>query len=239
MGRCLSALLCGHCDLTVCSREPEKARHLARKLGAKGAGYEGCEGKDIVFLAVRTQDLAETARKVAVHMAIDSLLVDLSSVKCGVVEEVQGALPNCIYYISIHPLFSSQRIKVKNTIVVPIRAGSWMGHLRRLLEMAGMSIKETSAEEHDRAMAIVQATHHFALLSLGATLRQADFNGFEGLKPFMTHSMTKTLGAMRLVERNLDTIEMIQEKNKYSEYARRRFIEEAKRLDKRYSTGTR
>jgi len=234
MGRCLAFLLGKHCDLTVCSRDPRKAKALARKAGTKAADYRGCEKKDVVFLAVPTQDLVEVASKVSNLMPAGALLVDVSSIKCGIVEVIERSLPERLYYISAHPLFTSHRVRLKNAMLVPVRAGQWMERLRQLLVMAGMEVREASAEEHDMIMAAIQVTHHFALLSLRESLRRAGFRDLKELEPFMTHSMAKTIGALRLIESNMETIEMIQEKNKYAQSARQRFIEEAKRLDERY-----
>uniref|UniRef100_A0A7C3F4Y0 Prephenate dehydrogenase/arogenate dehydrogenase family protein n=1 Tax=Candidatus Methanomethylicus mesodigestus TaxID=1867258 RepID=A0A7C3F4Y0_9CREN len=234
MGRCLAFLLGKHCDLTICSRDLRKAKALARKAGAKAADYGGCKKKDIVFLAVPTQDLTEVASKVSNLMPAGALLVDLSSVKCGIVEVIERSLPERLYYISAHPLFTSHRVRRKNAMLVPVRAGQWMERLRQLLVVAGMEVKEVGAEEHDIIMAAIQVTHHFSLLSLREALREAGFRDLKELEPFMTHSMAKTIGALRLIESNMETIDMIQEKNKFAQYARQRFIEQAERLDERY-----
>lgn len=238
MGRCLAFLLGKHCDLTVCSRDLRKAEALATKAGAKATGYGGCEKKNIVFLAVPTRDLPEAASKVSRLMPASSLLVDVSSVKCGIVEVIERGLPERLYYISMHPLFSSHRVRRKNAMLIPVREGPWMGQLRQLLVAAGMEVKEVGAKEHDMIMATIQVAHHFALLTLREVLRGAGFGDLEELGPFMTHSMAKTMGALRLIESNMETIEMIQETNKFANNARRRFIEEAKRLDERYRSSS-
>jgi prephenate dehydrogenase len=235
MGRCLVALLHDHCDLTVCSRELRRARKVAGRVGASAAGAEGCSDQDIVFLAVPNANLLKMAEKISRTMPAGSLLVDISSVKCGVIEKVEGVIPPKVHYISIHPLFSSPGANEKNTIIVPVFPGNWATPFRELLLSSGMKLTEVGAEEHDRIMAAVQVLHHFSLLSMKAAFVEMGFPRESDLRPFTTRSLKRTLGVLRLLERNIETIEMIQRENKFARQARERFIEEAKKLDEHYN----
>jgi prephenate dehydrogenase len=235
MGRCLAALLRDRCDLMLCSRDQHRAEGVARRVGAKAAGIEECADRHIVFLAVPNAALVEVAGRVSSIMPAGSLLVDISSVKCGVAEAVEGVLPAKVSYISIHPLFASPRAAVKNTVIVQVRPGAWLRPLKGLLESSGMRLKEAGAEEHDRAMAAVQVAHHFALLSFKSTLARMGFPGGEGLEPFMTRSLGRTIGVIGSLENINETIEMIQRENRFSCVAREIFLDEAKKLDRRYS----
>jgi prephenate dehydrogenase len=235
MGRCLATLLCGRCELVICSRDLHKAEAVARRAEAKATGTEGCSDRQVVILAVPNSSLIEVAGEVSRIMPSGSLLVDISSVKRGVTDEVEGAIPSGINYISIHPLFYSPRSREKNTIVVPVRPGTWLSPLTSLLEGSGMVLKETGVEEHDGAMAAVQVAHHFALLSLKVTLARMGFWEKGDLEPFMTRSLEKSLRVIRSLERNIATIEMIQKENGFSQMARATFLDEARKLDIHYS----
>lgn len=235
MGRCLAALLRGRCDLVVCSRDLRKAEAMARKAEAKAAGTEGCSDRQVVILAVPNSSLIEVAGMVSRTMPAGSLLVDISSVKCGVIDKVEGAIPRGISYISIHPLFYSPRSREKNTIIVPVRPGVWLSPLMSLLTSSGMRLFVAEEKTHDRAMAAVQVAHHFALLSLKATLARMGFWEKGDLEPFMTRSLEKSLRVIRSLDRNIATIEMIQKENGFSQTARATFLDEAKKLDSIYS----
>ena len=235
MGRCLAGLLSGHCDLIICSRELSRSEKIAAKAGAGAAEIKDCSDRDIVFAAVPTYALLSTTRALHPVMKCGSLFVDISSVKCQVVDEIVKMLPDDVMYVSIHPLFSSARARIKNTIVVPIRPGNWMLALTGLLEGSGMRLHAANAEEHDRAMAAAQVIHHFALLSMSRALDEMGYSRKRGLDPFITSSLTKSLHVVKLLERNLETIEMIQRSNKFAQYARNKFIEEAKKLDTQYT----
>lgn len=235
MGKCLATLLRGHCDLKICSRDIRRAERVARRLGATASGIEGCDDRQIVFMAVPTASLPEIAGRLSSIMVAGSLLVDISSVKCGVIEKVDGILPSSINYVSIHPLFFSPRTSEKNAIVVPVRPGIWLHSLMELLASCDMRVRELGAEEHDRVMAAVQVVHHFSLLALRATLDRMGFANKEDLRPFMTRSLGRSLSVIGALERNIETIEMIQKENIYSDSARTTFLEEAKKISRSYS----
>jgi prephenate dehydrogenase len=235
MGRCMATLLRSACDLTITSRDSSRANEIADRLGIKGCGAMGLSEMDIVILTIPTEVLLPISRQTSQQMRPGSLLVDVSSVKCGVVDKIGRILPDQIFYISIHPLFSSPRVKIRNTMVIPVRSGPWLPIITDLLTRSGMRVTEVSAEEHDRAMATVQVIHHFALLSMENAMVRQGYAKNEGLEPFLTHNMMKTMNTLKLLNKNMKTIEMIQKINKFSPGARERFIEEAIKLDKRYS----
>jgi prephenate dehydrogenase len=235
MGLCLANLLSGHCDLMVCSRVLERAKDVSRKVGSKAAGIEGCTDRDIVILAVPTNALSLTAGMVSGIMPKGSLIADISSVKKGIIEDVDMIIPPILWYVSIHPLFSSPGAKLKNTVVIPIRPGPWMPAFTNLLSSSGMRIHEASAEEHDKAMAATQVIHHFALLSLKSALMDMGYPDARDCGPYITNSLRQTMNNMGFLEKNLETIEMIQRANNFSHMARKKFIEAAKKLDEKYT----
>jgi prephenate dehydrogenase len=230
----LAALFSGRCDLMICSRDPSRSEKIAAKARAETAEIKDCSDRDIVFAAVPTHALMSTTRALQPVMKCGSLFVDISSVKCPIVDEIVKMLPGDLMYVSIHPLFSSARARIKNTIVVPIRPGNWMLALTALLEGSGMRLHVANAEEHDKAMAAAQVIHHFALLSMRRALDETGYSKAKDLEPFITSSLSKSLRVVKLLESNLETIEMIQRSNKFAQYARNKFIEEAKKLDMQY-----
>lgn len=239
MGRSLTRLLKNHCDITLCSRRPDRALSVAKRLGVSASGVKDCVAKsDVVIAAIPTDDLRQFAEQVSETMRPGSLFVDISSVKCGVVEALSGILPAHTEYVSIHPLFASAAVGRKNVIVIPVRGNSWGLHLKQLLASSGMRVTESTAEEHDKVMATVQVLNHFAYLSLRSAMARLDCG--KDIEPFKTHAFRKSLAVLKLIEGNLQTVELIQRGNKYAPSVRELFIKEAKRLDQQYrsSRGT-
>lgn len=222
MGRCLATLLRGNAKVTLCSREPEKARALAKRLGVSGAGVSELSSSDVIVAAIPTEAVIKFAEECAGMMRPDATFVDVSSVKIGLVEEVLKRLPHRAGYASIHPLFTSPRVKDKDIAFMAIREAKTLKRFREALAKAGR-VFETTPEEHDRATAATQVLHHFALLTIErALLKRANESEI-----FKTHSLRRTLAVIRMVERNRETVMTIQRLNRFGKEAREEFIREA------------
>lgn len=236
MGRCLTRLLRNYCDITICSRRPDRASSVAKRLGVGASGIKNCVAKsEIVIAAIPTEDLQPFVEQISETMRPGSLFVDISSVKCGVVEVLSRTLPANIEYASIHPLFASAAVGQKNVILIPVRGNRRSPHLKQLLTLSGMHVMESTAEEHDKAMAMVQVLHHFAYLSLRSAMARLDWG--QGRESFKTYAFRKSLAVLKLIEGNLQTIELIQRRNKYAPFVRELFITEAKKLNQQYCCG--
>ncbi|MEN3035196.1 MAG: prephenate dehydrogenase/arogenate dehydrogenase family protein [Candidatus Methanosuratincola sp.] len=230
MGRCLATLLKGNAEVTLCSREPERARALARRMGIAGAGVPELSASDVVVAAIPTEALTGFAEECAGMMRTGAAFVDVSSVKMGVVEEVLKRLPDGAGYASIHPLFTSPRVKDKDIAFIAIRETETLKRFREALAKAGR-VFETTPEEHDRATAATQVLHHFALLTIErALLKRANESEI-----FKTHSLRRTLAVIRMVERNRETVMTIQRLNRFGREAREEFIREAEALNSELS----
>jgi len=234
MGVCLCRLLKGHCNLTICSRSYPKARAAAKVLGINGSEVDKCAADcDILIAAVPTEDLQTFAKNVSRLMKEKSLFVDISSVKCGVIEPILSVLPAFVEYTSIHPLFASTKVSPKNMIYMQIRSPSMGSRFKWLLSVSGMRVTEATPEKHDKIMAAVQVLNHFAYLTLRNALRECDYG--PSMEPFLTHAFSRTLASLKLIENNMDTIKLIQKLNKYAPHARNIFISEAKKLNDEFN----
>ncbi|MEN3016796.1 MAG: prephenate dehydrogenase/arogenate dehydrogenase family protein [Candidatus Methanosuratincola petrocarbonis] len=222
MGRCLATLLKGNAKVTLCSREPKKARALAKRLGVSSAGISELSGSDVVIAAIPTEALIKFAEEYAGTMRPDATFVDVSSVKIGVVEEVLKRLPQRAGYASIHPLFTSPRVKDKDIAFMVLREAKTLKRFREALARSA-KVFETTPEEHDRATAITQVLHHFALL----TIERALLKHVKVSETFKTNSLRRTLAVIRTVERNRETVITIQKLNRFGKEAREEFIREA------------
>ncbi|MEN3007362.1 MAG: prephenate dehydrogenase/arogenate dehydrogenase family protein [Candidatus Methanosuratincola petrocarbonis] len=221
MGRCLAALLKGNAEVTLCSREPKKARALAKRLGVSSAGISELSSSDVVIAAIPTEALIKFAEEYAGTMRPDATFVDVSSVKIGVVEEVLKRLPQRAGYASIHPLFTSPRVKDKDIAFMVLREAKTLKRFREALARSAR-VFETAPEEHDRATATTQVLHHFALLTIERALKHAKVS-----ETFKTNSLRRTLAVIRTVERNRETVITIQKLNRFGKEAREEFIREA------------
>lgn len=234
MGKCLTKLLKDYCDLTICGRQPDHASAIAKRLDVRSSTIEDCLSKsDIIIATIPSETLLPFVERFSGGIRTGSLFVDISSVKCGFIEALAKILPPTIGYVSIHPLFSSPGVGRKNVIVIPVRGNKWTTQLKELLALGGMRVTETSAEEHDRVMAKVQVLNHFMYLIMRDSMAQLGAD--KELESFETHAFRRSLNILKLIEGNLETVELIQKRNKYAPLVRNLFMDEAKKLDQKYN----
>ncbi len=231
MGRCLSTLLRDQADVTLHSRDLRKGRAIAKRVGVCSSEIKAISESDVVIATMPTGAIPGFLEESAGSMRPGAAFVDVSSVKCGVVEEVLKRLPEWVGYVSIHPLFTSPKVKEKDVAFIPVRGTANVYRFLETLSRSGMRLFETSSEEHDRATAITQVLHHFALLTMDKVLQRH----MSSSEKFTTHSLRKTLAVMRLVKGNRDTAVMIQRLNKFGKSIRMEYIKEAEALDRELS----
>ena len=104
--------------------------------------------------------------------------------------------------IGCHPLFGPEvpSLDGYSFVICPARSekGTWLAWLRTLLERNGAQLVETTPEEHDRFMSIVQGLNHFNTMTFGMVM-EALGTDLEALKPFMTPIFEEKIRVIREV----------------------------------------
>jgi prephenate dehydrogenase len=230
MARLLAKALKRVARVSVASSSRRRAEGLARRVGVEQARIEDAKDHDFVILAVPPHSLKEAASSVAPHLKPGAVVMDISSVKRGVVEEVLEALPSGAGYVSLHPLFGPfvRRVEGEAVVAIPVR-GEWaVGEALKLMEGLGLRVVVSSVEEHDRAMSMVQVVHHLSYLAYAVTLAQA--LSPQLIERYATRSLRATLQALRRMYKNLGVVREIQELNVYGWEAKLRLLENLRRL---------
>ncbi len=226
----------GH-RVVVTGRNLEKAKALANRYKVEwGEPEKVAKEVEWLILAVPPDAVPELVKKLAPLMRSGALISDISSVKKDLVEKVLEVLPEYIEYISLHPLFGPEVEPLGESIVViPIKSYDyWPRLVESILASMGFEIITSTPEEHDRAMAVTQVLHHFALTALDeASKRLSEELGVDYAK-FMTRSFKNTINTIRRIRELSDVVNEIQKKNPYAEKAREKFIEVAKELDQQW-----
>lgn len=161
-------------------------REVARKLKVR---YEKDNSKaakdaDIVMVSVPISVTLNVIKEVAPHVKKGSLLMDVTSVKekpCEFMDKFSG---KGVEVIGTHPIFSHRVGSLEGQVFVltPIRGKKWLPWLRKFLEEHKARVFETTPEEHDTVMAVVQGLTHFAYISVGKTLKRLNFDIKESRK---------------------------------------------------------
>jgi prephenate dehydrogenase len=207
--------------------DERKALKAARRLGVRQGGPESAALGDIVVVSVPVKDTVNVCLSTAIEMRPGSLLVEISSVKTGVVEKVEAGIPDMVEYASMHPLFGPEAASVKGgaVVLIPVRLQRWRSPLYDLMERIGWRIVLSDVEEHDRAMAVVQVLHHFSYLCLASSVSQLGID-----MRFCTRSLERTLRILRRLNRDLGVILSIQRENPFAAEVRKAYCLSVLRL---------
>jgi prephenate dehydrogenase len=175
MGRWCAALF-KNAGMEVAISSRRDASDVARSLGVGSSRPEDAGAFDIVVLSVPIDAIEAVASEVAPKMRPGALLMDLSSLKEKPVASMLGHAPQGVEVIGAHPLFGpgSAGRGMGIALVPTERSERWFSIVRDLFEDAGYDVLVTTAERHDRDMAVVQGLTHFMYVAMGRALEKAN-----------------------------------------------------------------
>ncbi|MHC1769321.1 MAG: bifunctional chorismate mutase/prephenate dehydrogenase [Verrucomicrobiia bacterium] len=125
---------------------------------------------ELCLLAVPIDVTASVAARIAPFLPATCVLADITSLKRDPLVAMLKAHPGPV--VGLHPLFGPTTTTMDKQIVV-VTAGRDPEASRWFLDQLvvwGNVLVETSAEEHDQIMGIVQALRHFATFAFGQFL---------------------------------------------------------------------
>jgi prephenate dehydrogenase len=135
---------------------------------------EVAESSQIILFAVPLHRTVPIIRELIPYTREDQLLMDVSSLKTAPVQEMLRS-PSCV--VGLHPMFGGRVASLEGQTLVacPVRipVSDWNG-LRGLFTEAGIRVKESTPEQHDRMMSIVQVLFHMTTMLTGRILRELD-----------------------------------------------------------------
>ena len=125
---------------------------------------------EVVVVSVPIDTTVDVIRKIGPLVKPDALLMDVTSVKSAPMEAMLESTRAAV--VGTHPLFgpSVHSLQGQRVAVTPGRGDEWKQWLVRMLEARGLVVAETTAEEHDRAMSVVQVLTHFSTEVAGAAM---------------------------------------------------------------------
>lgn len=177
----------------------------------------------VVVLAVPLSRMEQVLRQIAPHLRPGALVVDTCSLKAAPAQMMQHILPAHVDLLCTHPLFGPQSaeggVAGHRIAWCPLRG---RGHLRAaaLLRRAGLRIVQTTPDQHDRDMAMVQGLTHLIAQSLSKL----------GPMPcrMATSSFDHLLRAAEMVQADSpELLQTILTENPHAEDVRRRFLKAA------------
>ena len=220
----------GH-EVVITGRDPVKGARVAGELGVEFSNDNAgtAQEADVVIISVFIENTLDVIKEVAPHVRPGSLLMDLTSVKIEPCRAMEKHAPEDVEIIGAHPMFGPRVASLEGQafIVVPVRAKKWKKFLLDFLTRHKARTFETTADEHDRAMAVVQGLTHFAYISTASTLRALDVD-VKDSKNFASPIYILMLDLIaRIVGQSPQLYSSIQMHNPHIKEVHRTFIEQA------------
>jgi prephenate dehydrogenase len=181
MGRIFARLFKAEgCHVLITGPTERKGLDASRELGVEYVrdNVSAVKDADIVIVTVPIAVTDATIMEVAPHMRGGALLMDLTSVKerpCKLMAEHAKA---DVEVMGTHPIFGPRVGSIDGQVFVltPVRGKRWAPWLRELLLRHNARVVESTPQEHDEVMAVVQGLTHFAYISVGATFKDMNFD---------------------------------------------------------------
>jgi prephenate dehydrogenase len=211
----------------VCGRRDIDDGNLPANVRA-GSIEEVCNQR-IVIPCVPISSFKTTLKTIAPLIRPDALVVDVCSVKVYPVQWMESELPRSVAILGTHPMFGPDsagggidgmkialcRVRTNDSLYLKI-----VDYLTR----AGLTVIETTPEEHDRQIAVSLALTHFigrSLSAIKAGQLQIDTEGYKRL-----------LHILDVVEH--DTWQLFVDMHSYNPYAkevRRTFMRAVEKIE--------
>ncbi len=199
----------------------------ASQLGVRLSCLHMVAQADVVLIAAPVSSFEKVVGEIATACKPGALIVDVGSVKVAPSEIMRRLLPDDVDIVASHPLFGPQSaatgIAGLKIAICPIQGHRHVRLAAFLRKALGLTVIQTTPEDHDQEAAIVQGLTHLiakVLLRMG---------------PLPTDMTTKSFDllseAISMVQHDApEVFEAIERANPYAEAVRHRFFDLAARL---------
>ncbi len=201
----------------------DPAAEVPGPLAAASAAQLASEAFDIV-LAVPTAETKNALMSLEPHLTARHVVMDVGSVKCGVVQAMTEVLGQRVPWVATHPLFGSSTIALGERPLLAVVCPNSIhpqaaSRARAFYERIGCIVTEQDAAEHDRAMAHTHALAFFVAKAL------VDMEAGGGL-PFTPPSFRAMARTVEMVRTDAAHLFLpIQRENPYAAEARQEFLD--------------
>ena len=183
--------------------------------GARLVGLDQVCAQKIVIVSVPISAMQATLDQIASLLKPDALVIDVCSVKVRPVQWMQDLLPAGVAILATHPMFgpdsAGTSLSGHKIVLCPVRiAPRPYDKIKKWLAGQNLEIIETTADDHDRQIAVSLALTHFIGRSLSEFKASPMTIDTEGYKRLL-----HILGVV-----TNDTWQLFEDMNRYNPYAR-------------------
>jgi chorismate mutase/prephenate dehydrogenase len=131
---------------------------------------EAAASADVIVVSVPIDATVALIERIGPLVHAEALLLDVTSVKAAPMAAMLSASEASV--VGTHPLFgpSVHSLQGQRIVLTPGRGDTWLAWLKQMLHARGLNVLESTPEDHDAAMAVVQVLVHFATEVMGTTL---------------------------------------------------------------------
>lgn len=212
-GRLLSRYLSEDFKVFVYTRSDRAIEIQAA--GARPASLEKVCKQDFVILCVPISEFHDMLKNIRPMVKDHAVVVDVCSVKIQPTLWMKRLLPNSVFLLPTHPMFgpdsASDSLEGRKIFLCKERIDETLYlKIKSYLISKGLVIIETTADDHDRQIAVSLSLTHFigrSLSRFGAAALAIDTEGYKRL-----------LNILEVVEN--DTWQLFCDMHRYNPYAR-------------------
>lgn len=130
---------------------------------------ERINSADVILVSVPMTEATAITTAIAQRMRKESLLVDINSLKTEVCQAMSAANGEAV---GTHPMFGPtvKSLRRQKVVLCPVKPGPLADWFRSELTQMGAEIIESTPENHDKMMSIVQVFTHFGIMLMGRVL---------------------------------------------------------------------
>ena len=199
--------------VVVHTRSTSKEKDIIDAGGRLVPLEEVCRQK-LVVLCVPISAMQATLRQIAPLLKEGTTVIDVCSVKINPTRWMHELLPDRVEILATHPMFgpdsAAKSLRRQKMVLCPERIDPKRYlKIKAWLESKGLILIETSADQHDRQIAVSLALTHFigrSLSEFGAFQLDIDTEGYKRL-----------LHILEVVSN--DTWQLFEDMNRYNPYA--------------------
>ncbi|MCC7292225.1 MAG: bifunctional chorismate mutase/prephenate dehydrogenase [Phycisphaerales bacterium] len=143
---------------------------------------EAAKAADVVVVSVPIDATEQVIRQVGPHVRAEALLMDVTSVKEAPLKAMLEASRASV--VGTHPMFGPgvHSLQGQRVVLCKGRGEDAYAWVRKMLSARGLTLTESTPQEHDRAMGLVQVLTHFQTQVLGLALARLGVNLDETLR---------------------------------------------------------
>jgi chorismate mutase/prephenate dehydrogenase len=163
-------------------------RVLVADLETDLAPGDAAAAADVTVVSVPIDVTEAVVAEIGPRVRPEAVLVDVTSVKAGPVAAMLAATARSgAGVVGTHPMFGPgvHTLQGQRVVLCRGRGDAWYDWAAAAFTARGLAVTETTAERHDRAMAVVQVLTHFQTQVYGLALAR--------LEPALGMSLDETL----------------------------------------------